>query len=399
MIIKTIPYYFLIAALSSGCNTADKDKRVESFPNPVVVDLAKAKETDSQIMLSQFAESISYIRLSDEPLIGDVSMSQVRINEDTIYVDWENIYKYTPEGVFVKTLFTEGAGPGEAKKYSFTMSAFNEKERYVTFHSINKLSYSNYSFDGNYLGDTDDYMADSITIKHVKTYYKDYQIFEYVNNHVDNNGKINMFGPHLFYARNVHDGSILHPYPNPACDEKATYKGRIVIGQGDLQYIHIDSLLWFKFLALDTLYSTSDLKTICPKYIFNTNGTFMDMITYTHAKVMDVHAAEVKNKKFVDAVLPLPDGGLMYTINGKLGIADNTGKTSGYTEKPVVNDIDDYLKTIDIKSYLTNRTFCVYKKHLYILVDAYRFFEEDCKPPFDNLTEDSSPVVVKIRLI
>jgi hypothetical protein len=31
-------------------------------------------------------------------------------------------------------------------------------------------------------------------------------------------------------------------------------------------------------------------------------------------------------------------------------------------------------------------------------VDAFKFFDEGGKPPFKELTEDSNPVVVKIKL-
>ena len=36
--------------------------------------------------------------------------------------------------------------------------------------------------------------------------------------------------------------------------------------------------------------------------------------------------------------------------------------------------------------------------YLYVLVDAFKFFEEGAKPPFPELVEDSNPVLVKLRL-
>ena len=36
--------------------------------------------------------------------------------------------------------------------------------------------------------------------------------------------------------------------------------------------------------------------------------------------------------------------------------------------------------------------------YLYLLVDAFKFFEEGARPPFADLTEDSNPVLVKLKL-
>lgn len=36
--------------------------------------------------------------------------------------------------------------------------------------------------------------------------------------------------------------------------------------------------------------------------------------------------------------------------------------------------------------------------YIYIPVNAFKFFEEGAKPPFPDLTEDSNPVIVKLKL-
>jgi len=48
--------------------------------------------------------------------------------------------------------------------------------------------------------------------------------------------------------------------------------------------------------------------------------------------------------------------------------------------------------------YLINRLFYVENNYLYLLVGAESFFKEGSKPPFENLTEKSNPVVLKIKL-
>ena len=60
-----------------GCeySTNQKDDGDAVFA-PIVIDFTKVKETDRQIKLSQFADSISYIRFPGDPLIGDINYTR-----------------------------------------------------------------------------------------------------------------------------------------------------------------------------------------------------------------------------------------------------------------------------------------------------------------------------------
>ena len=382
--------------LFSSCGKGGKE--TASSDSPIVVDLTDLKETNTPLKLSQFAESISYIRLSEDPLIGDIQQSPIRIIKDTFYLDSDNVYKYAPDGKFIKKLFKEGDGPGEARKYNFTRSAFNKKDRYFTFRSI-ALSFMSYSFDGEFLGKEDSAYVEGLGRKHIKDYFNDYQLYEYQLLGTAKKGKINLIGPHLFYAKHTQTGSIIYPYPNPAADEQAVDRHiGASLHPGDMQYMQIDSLLWVKHVAIDTLYATSGLQTFQPRYIFKTSNSFMDIRTYTHYKSVDMTREEAENKKIIYSVLPLPNGGLLYTTWEKTGFADSSGKTFGFSAKPIVNDLDTHLKTIDLGKILGGQTFSIDNGHLYMLAEGYRFFEDGCNPPFPNMTEESNPVIVKIKL-
>jgi hypothetical protein len=361
------------------------------------VDLTKVGETDTPLKMSQFAESVSYIYLSEEPLLGDIKGTPLKIIEDTIYIDRENIYKYTPEGKFIKKLFKEGQGPGETMKLENMPAAFNRSGRYVTFRPKNGETYVHYSFDGDFLGNTA-CLINKTSKRNIDTYFNHYciyridQLFRY-----DFEG--NKLGPNLFYAEDLSAHSVFYSYPNYAADETPPFRGVFgVTIPGDMNFIHIDTVLWFKHYAVDTLYSTRDFVSILPRYIFKTDRTFLNLREYTRAIVGDVDRERVSFIKSINGVLPLPTGNLLFTVNGKIAFADKKGKTSDYTEKLVVNDIDDHLAEVDITWHLENRTFSIYKNHLYLLVDAFKFFDEGGKPPFKELTEDSNPVVVKIKL-
>ena len=96
--------------------------------------------------------------------------------------------------------------------------------------------------------------------------------------------------------------------------------------------------------------------------------------------------------------MPLFNKGLLYTVNEELGLFDSLGRSEGYTNKPVENDLDNYLKFIDLAKIIDLGAFSIYKGHMYFLVNSFSFFEDGSSSPFPNLTEDSNPVVVKLKL-
>ena len=394
--------YFIIILFSLwGCNSIMKEK-YEDIVNPldpIFIDATSLNETDVPLTLSQFAESISYIPLSENPLIGDISYTKVVIAEDSIYLDCDNIYKYAPDGKFIKKLFVEGQGPGEALKYSITPAIFNIKEKYVTF-SYKSIYDVSYSFDGVFLGKSNYYNA-ATDRKVLEKYFSDYYLYSISNVITSDSKSKNSLGAHLFHVKDLYKDSIIYSYPNPAADynPQNSKRGRIELHNPDMNFITIDSVLWFKHRILDTIFSTQDFITILPRYIFKTDNTYFNIHEYIDFKNGVVDINRVKVSKTIEGILPLPNGNLLFTIKGgKISFGDSSGIVNGCTMKLVKNDLDEYLKEIDIASIIDNRNFHIYNNHLYILIDAFKFFEEGCKPPFKELYEDSNPIVLKIKL-
>ncbi|WP_080905514.1 hypothetical protein [Parabacteroides sp. Marseille-P3160] len=393
---KASKYILFFLFVLYGCKY-DKGQITRNVETPIFVDFTKIKETDQSIKLSQFADSILYIRLSDEPLIGDLKHIAVRIFDDTIYLDYDNIFKYSPEGAFLKKIFKEGAGPQEAKKIPGDYAVFNGASRYLIFSNYYKYRfYSAYSFNGDFLFEIDK-KKNELEIKHVLAYIDNFEVFSYDRSFVDLDSVNNIIGPYIFYVMNLRDSSIVYKYPSPVANEKIPGRMR-GITMYDKQFIQIDSTLWFSQNAIDTLFKTTDFKSFLPKYIFITDKSFFNFRECIQLMVGEFDKSRVMNMKILTGTLPLPDGSLLYSINDKLGYADHTGKASDYSGKPIVNDIDHYLKTIDLCNRINHRTFYVYKNYLYILVDAFCFLDEGCHPPFDDLKEESNPILLKIKL-
>lgn len=398
LLLRTLVGSVLLLSLGFfGCNTKGAPKEeMAGVTWPITIDMTAVKHIDTPIKLSQIATNIEYISLSEEPLIDDIAYSPIRIFDDTLYLDGDNIFKYTPDGKFIKKLFPEGPGPTEAKKFRTEPAAFNSKDRYVTFKNAIGDTYKTYSFNGDYLGEKIAYDTANINIK---TYFIDNQIYEqHWYGSLKRGEKFNIIGPYIFYAKNLYTDSISYRYANPLPETDAIYRGVRMELDVEMRYFHIDSLLWFKYLAIDTLYATSDLKTIKPMYIFKTDDSFMDMNCYAHLKLGDLKEKEFNSKKKFGGVLPLFNKDLLYIVDEELGLANSLGQTAGYTKEPVQNDLDKYLKNIDLATIIHYGTFSIYKGYMYFLVNASSFFEDGSSSPFPNLTEDSNPVVVKLKL-
>jgi len=339
------------------------------------------------------------------------------ITDDTLFlIKSDNVYKYTPEGVFIKKIIDGKYNSRSDIQYMY--AAFNKKERFFTFSSNTTIvrgstyrrqpkEYVNFSFDGVFLNETD-YFIDN-NYKLIDSYFDDYCLYrkDTIIGMIDSRGNLiepgnttfNRLGPFLFYAETVNSSAIIYSYPNPAAEYRDIYRGRSDYHPGNMAFIPIDSVLWFKHFAIDTLYSTQDFMTIEPRFIFKTDNSFMNINEYTQLKNGALDSEKMDKLNILHGFLPLQSTGeLLYVLNRKIAIADNTGHTYGFSSKPILNDLDEYLKDIDISTYLDYRRYFIENNNLYLIITANQFFKEGCKPPNDKIINDNSPVVLKIKL-
>ncbi|MCE5177629.1 MAG: 6-bladed beta-propeller [Porphyromonadaceae bacterium] len=397
---KFLSYLILstIGIIIFACTSKGKSDPLKSTSEeePVIVDLSNVKKTNTPLKLSEFAETISYIQLDDDPLLGEMKLASLHVVDDTIYVDRDNIYKYTPEGKFIRKLFIEGPGPGEGRKHSSYHAALNIKKKYFTIYDAGGNTFKSFSFNGKYL--KEELVRDSLD-RHLYTYFNDNLIFDYPISGFYNIGdKINILGPNLFYAKDVSTGEIVYKYPNHAADELAELRRYMYTGNGDMLFINSGEHLWFKHRHIDTIYCTDNLREISPRYIIKPQNSFIDIRKYVHFKVGDITKNEAMAIDGISGFVPLPNGGLVYGLNYGIGTVDPSGNASDWYDKPIINDLDDHLETIDLLNKFYTESFTINNDNLYFTVDAYLFFEEGSKPPFPSLTEDGNPVVVKIKL-
>ena len=75
--------------------------------------------------------------------------------------------------------------------------------------------------------------------------------------------------------------------------------------------------------------------------------------------------------------------------------ANGKGK---YASPLFKNDVDEYCPSLNFRFIMQNCSMVYKNGYIYSPVNAFKFFEEGAKPPFPDLTEDSNPVIVKLKL-
>ena len=142
--------WVLVMALITACSSTPKQETKDA----AIIDLSEVEYSTSPQPLSDFVESIEYIKLSEEPLVTDAR--QINIAEDkkgNLYLDVPGgLFKYTPDGTFIKNLIKIGQGPNEI---NFKANAiFNFEQEFIQIDDNGKSYYQAISLNGDFLGRT-----------------------------------------------------------------------------------------------------------------------------------------------------------------------------------------------------------------------------------------------------
>lgn len=394
---KQLIIMFLCAFLFA-CSSANKG-RIQNEQDISIIDLSDVKYSEKPLKLSEFVESISYIRLDDTPLIPDLLFTGITISDDAIYIDQKFIYKYTLDGKYLKSLFKKGQGPGEAIK--LTKAAYDLENNIVAVNNNVGLTFRLYTLEGEYIGDSP--KVDSIGWnKTIISYINGNEVYCYLPFYQPLRGDtINYDGPNFIYAKDLQLDSIVYRQQNYHYDIKAVVQNGIVKDGGyPLCYGTNDNIFWWKHQSVDTIYRTSDFKDVRPWYVIKKNKSFADYEFCVHRMVLDIPKYDF-SRKLIATVCPL-ENGVLYSVAGDIGdsgmgFCKKNSKALTFSSKGFINDVDEYFRYWK-SYYVSGGNGFVKDGYLYTLINAYDFFEEGCKPPFSDLTEESNPVIVKLKL-
>lgn len=384
-----------------GCSPVNKrqiqDEQEISYS---VIDLSNVEYSKEPLKLSEFVDSISYIRLDDTPLIPDLFFTGIAVSDDAIYIDQRFIYKYTQDGKFLKSLFKSGQGPGEAIKIT-TKAAYDFKSNIVAVDNHGGNTFRIYNLDGEHVGD-----VPKITTpgwgEYIIAYLNGNKVYNNKLTYTPQRGDtINFDGPNFIYVQDTKADTMVYQQKNYHYDIKAIVQNGIGFDTGyPLCYGINDSLFWWKHQSVDTIYRTNDFKDVRPWYVIKKNKSFADYEFCVHRMVCDIPEYDF-GRRLISTVYPL-ENGVLYNIAGRsddsgIGFCKNNGRASTFSPNGFVNDVDVYFKLWNPHSILEGRGW-IKDGYLYFLMNACDFFKEGNKPPFPDLTEDSNPVIVKLKL-
>ncbi|MCI7285506.1 MAG: 6-bladed beta-propeller [Parabacteroides sp.] len=388
----------LILSCSSRQNEKSSVKQDEIKRDTLqIINLSDVSYKDSHAKLSDFAASITYIPLSDDKLIGDIS--QLCLSDNKFFIRCGTIIEvFTSEGAYIKPLFKKGNGPEE----TICLERFicNDEQKIITFPAFGDFLYS-YDFDGNFIRRENNTIND----RYKKIIgYQDFLRFYTLSAPTPVIGQSsNIYGDTLLYGENFENNQIIFSQENPCKEVKVTYNGIIAeLENADFVTGKLDSCFWYRNLFMDTLYLfNKDKRQFLPKYAFNLGDHVWDLETYMHLYYMDKdYLNQLDSKTFLQELF-LGKNMLVYKLkkSGKEGVGVYSlveQKNITFSNNIFENDLDSYLKKIDLSQALLNG-YCD-GEFLYFPVQAYMFLEEGNKPFSSNITNDSNPIIVKVKL-
>ena len=407
--------WVLVMALLTACSSTPKQAATEMVAPqlPYTIDLSEVEFSHEPQLLSEFADSIEYIMLSDDVLLPDMfHLRWLLDKENNIIIDHGNIDKFTPDGKHIKSLLRFGQGPGEVNGMKLS-SSYDLDNNYVYVRSYGAMDYAQFTLDGEYAGkvikmDSAGHHRHFLAIKNNREifHYEGSTWYFYTKDNTKED-RVNPDGPYLFYVNNQLTDSIEYKKTNGLyhIKPKVINRGTAINNGWPMNYGYADNDFWLRHYHQDTIYRTKDAVTIEPWYVIKPHPQMADYEFMVRMLVVDVTMTDVKSKHYLGNVIAT-DAGIFYRYSvgsdeekSGFGFCPKNGKARTYSNKGFKNDLDEYLPPLELSYKILSGTKGFQKDgYLYMLVDAFKFFEDGAKPPFPELAEDSNPVLVKLRL-
>ena len=400
--------WVLIMALMTACSSTPKQAMQKEVST---IDLTEIEFSSTPQPLSDFVESIEYIKLSEEPLVTDVVLTSLsEDNNGNLYLDVPGgLFKYAPDGTFIKNLIKIGQGPNEINHK--VDAIFNIEQEFIQIYDNGKNYYQKISLDGDFLERTDRSIISNgeyLGRRDIYAYWKNFELYKWTNGvGLPNQGEYtNRDSLYFIHIKDLNTDSDIYKMTN----HHFHIKGKIIgswyrhksypIYRGTLN----DTTYWVKPLFVDTVYCTTDWTDVKPLYVIKKNKDAADyeweMKLFTGSG--NVTWNEMKNKDRLNDVMAL-ENGILFCYLQELpdktgtGFCPANGKAKAFSQL-FKNDIDEYCPPLDLGNLMFNRVLFQKEGYIYAPINAFKFFEEGAKPPFPDLTEDSNPVIVKLKL-
>ena len=391
--------WMLIMALTTACSSTPKQAMQKEVST---IDLTEIEFSSTPQPLSDFVESIEYIKLSEEPLVTDAVLIDMAVDKDeNLYLKMPNcLFKYTSDGTFIKNLVKIGQGPGEIPNILDIIP--NMDRDFMLINTHGKDYYPKISLDGEEIGRVEKPIYPE---RRIYAHWKDYEIYKI--SHPDKNRYINHDGEFFFNVVDIRTDSTIYRMKNHHSHIMGKIGTRAKYGsyptyRGPLN----ESTYWVKPLFVDTVYSTTDWTDIQPLYIIKQHSDAADYewLIKADAGIENVSKSDFLSRDRLEHVWAL-ENGILYSYifeirpEEKIGYGYCPANGKGKYASPLFkNDVDEYCPSLNFRFIMQNCSMVCKNGYIYIPVNAHKFFEEGAKPPFPDLTEDSNPVIVRLKL-
>lgn len=401
---KQQTYYFIyiiVFTVLFGCDgtKSGTDYKMRGTPNYEVINLDFNIEDKSQkINLSSIAKDIEYIplgKIEDIILSDNIMYSYVLRNDIFLFIN-ASVERFDRSGNYKNSLYKVGKGPGECYGVNMAVDSLN-KRLFVYNNFIHKINC--YSFCGKLMKTIDD------PLKGIG--YRSDHLFYYNNHLIFITSDMGGTPDNWFYVYNLRADSLIYQYKN-----KYTIKSKRTPMMFDLPAVKfqvINDSLFFKEKYCDTIYTTTDFKTLSPKYVLNL-GT--NKLTYeTDYSIRSREMKPLRNQTGVGSFIITDDFVIcpvFYDLKPYIMVYDKNTNEILINQGVTINN--DLIKAPSFKLVhpFTQSNFSTSYNALYSIVDPVDIIEkqringglqevklENCS---SIITINSNPILMKINL-
>lgn len=365
-----------------------------SFPIKTI-DLSRINQADRKLKLSEIAESINYIQLSNDVPLADIEYVKPIDNGEFLVYSNSMIYRFNANGKYLNTLFKSGRGPIDVVCH--TTPIVNLANRSVSVWDNVSEYYKMYNFEGKFLSKKNK-KVNGMRYD-IAGYYKNFEIaWLKKDNWAATPDKCNPFGENLFTVTDLLSNKIVYQFKNP--DANSTFKitgDRFLFIPSLLFISNANNKLWFNIRDKYEIYSTTNFGDVRQEYAIIPKSPYDDFMTRTKKSYSgDTGKATRGNFHIEDLMVTDRFVFVKFAEKLKFGLAyydRKTGKTDGFSA--IENDID---KIVDFDIYKLSSIYAPSDNKLYVAIDALKIIDAGNAAKFKGLNENSNSVIMIVHL-
>jgi len=402
---------FLLLILLVSCKTKEiNDLQKIVFPKTLTLNLSEAI-TDS-MCLSEIAERIEYIPLQTTDSSVLDNFNYYAVTRDYFFIrKGLDILIFDGNGRFINNLFDIGRGPGET--FAGCLAVDESGERiYVYDQRVGDVKI--YDFNRKYIN--------TITTPIAPPEYWIYSL-GYFNNNLFVHTTQRPFVKYLYSCFDLSNDSIRILCKNYRAYDKSQ-EGKSPMAPPDYHYQITDSSILYKERFCDTIFKVDKDFFQEPRYIIVLGNRKLDWLGWRDHGMFDIQGGPphgyqvesfVETQSYLFIVLTSFKEPTVFAVYNKsknsIKLYKDNNEEKAFMQVYLKNDLDNLISfpPMDLNTHLYYRDGCLYNAvYAKDFVKAYQSASEKIRnsskylramaPVFNNITEFSNPIIMKVTL-